>query len=72
MKAKELRHLLEKQLGYEVTRQHGSHAHLVAEGRESVTFAYHDHQELSAGQVKHTLVQTGISREEALELMKFA
>jgi predicted RNA binding protein YcfA (HicA-like mRNA interferase family) len=66
MKARELQRLLKRALGYEVTRQSGSHRRLEAPGRPPLTFAFHDSDTIAPGLVREILVkQVGLSEEEA-------
>lgn len=56
MKANELLRLLGRQpLSYQIARQKGSHMKLVSEGRPSLTFAFHQSQELPPGLVRKIL-----------------
>lgn len=55
-------------LGYEVTRQKGSHRRLEADGMTPLTFAFHDGVSLSPGEVRDILVkQVGLLEDEALK-----
>lgn len=63
--------VLQGKLGYEVERQSGSHRRLVAEGRPTLTFAFHDSVSLSPGEVRDILVkQVGLGRDEALRMVR--
>jgi len=58
-------------LGYQIERQKGSHRRLVAAGRPSLTFAFHDSVSLSPGVVRDILVkQVGLSQDEALRVVR--
>lgn len=62
--------VLQRDLGYAIVRQEGSHRRLVATGRPSLTFAFHDGESLSPGVVRDILVkQVGLDRDEALRLV---
>lgn len=70
MKAADLLRLLEKDLGYEIARQNGSHRRLKAEGRPPLTFAFHLNVSLPGGVVKKVLVKdVGLSETEATDLL---
>jgi hypothetical protein len=64
--------LLGRDLGYTLERQEGtSHKKLTADGRPSVTFAFHDGRSLSPIEVRDILVrQVGLSVTEALEVAR--
>lgn len=63
--------VLRRELGYEIVRQEGSHRRLEAQGRPSLTFAFHDRVSLSPGEVRDILIkQVGLSKEEALRVVK--
>jgi predicted RNA binding protein YcfA (HicA-like mRNA interferase family) len=63
--------VLTHELGYVVVRQRGSHRRLEAEGRPTLTFAFHDGVSLSPGVVRDILMkQVGLSRDEALRVVK--
>jgi predicted RNA binding protein YcfA (HicA-like mRNA interferase family) len=63
--------LLQRELGYQIVRQRGSHRRLVAEGRPPLTFAFHESASLSPGEVRDILVkQVGLSPDEALRVVK--
>jgi predicted RNA binding protein YcfA (HicA-like mRNA interferase family) len=71
MKAKRLFAILTREpLNYRVARQTGSHRRMKAPGRPSFTFAYHDREDLSPGQVRDVLVDdAGLEEQEALDLL---
>lgn len=70
MKAQELLRLLERDLGYRVSRQSGSHRTLEAEGRPKLTFAFHDRQTLAPGLVRKVLLRdVGLSEDEAKAIL---
>ena len=63
--------LLRVDLGYEVTRQKGSHRRLESEGRPAITFAFHDGRSLTPVEVRDILVkQVGLTFAEALEVVQ--
>jgi len=63
--------VLQRDLGYQIVRQRGSHRRLEAEGRPSLTFAFHDGVSLSPGVVRDILVkQVGLSLDDALKVVK--
>lgn len=71
MKAQALLRLLQRELGYTVTRQTGSHRRLSAPGRPDITFAFHDGKTVPPRIVGVILVQQiGLPRDEAKELIK--
>ncbi len=71
LKARAMLALLQGELGYEIERQSGSHRRLVAKGRPTLTFAFHDSVSLSPGEVRDILVkQVGLSRDEALRVVR--
>lgn len=58
-------------LGYETVRQRGSHQKMEAEGRPSLTFAFHPGKEIGPRAVQKVLVQdVGLTQEEALAILK--
>jgi predicted RNA binding protein YcfA (HicA-like mRNA interferase family) len=62
--------LIANPLNYRVTRQTGSHRRLRAEGRPSLTWAYHDRRTLAPGEVRRVLVHhVGLAEEDALRLL---
>lgn len=70
LKARTLLATLERELGYEITRQRGSHRILEAPGRPRLIFAFHDGQTIGPGLVRKILVRdVGLSEEEALALL---
>jgi predicted RNA binding protein YcfA (HicA-like mRNA interferase family) len=63
--------VLQRELGYEVVRQRGSHRRLEAEGRPPLTFAFHPGDSLSPGEVRDILVkQAGLKQDEALRVVR--
>lgn len=71
MKAKRLLAILMREpLNYRVVRTRGSHRRVKAPGRRPFTFAYHDRETLSPGQVRDVLVsEVGLAPDEALDLL---
>jgi predicted RNA binding protein YcfA (HicA-like mRNA interferase family) len=71
MKARALLAVLERQpLGYAVKRQRGSHRVLVAPGRPTIVYAFHDRQTIRPATVRKILVrQVGLEEQEALDLL---
>ena len=58
MKARELLAILQRApLGYTIVRQAGSHRTLAAEGRQPVTFSFHDGQTIGPSLVRRILCQ---------------
>lgn len=58
-------------LGYQVTRQSGSHRTLEAEGRPKLLWSYHDGAEVPPGVIRKYLVkQVGLSDDDALALLR--
>lgn len=73
MKGRKLRTLLTRELGYNLVRSTGSHKTLECPGRPSVTFAFHDGQELAPSQIWKVLVRdVGLTEAEALEVLRHA
>ena len=71
MKARRLRTLLEREFGYQVVRQKGSHRRMEAPGRTALTFAFHDGDEVSPRLVRTILVRdVGLTLEEAEEVVR--
>jgi predicted RNA binding protein YcfA (HicA-like mRNA interferase family) len=65
-----LRVLMSAPLNYEEVRRSGSHRRLKAEGRPTLTWAYHDGRTLSPVEVRRVLVnQVGLAEDEALKLL---
>ena len=59
-----------KSIGYVVDRQKGSHMTLVCEGRQKLTFAFHDGQSIPPGLVKKILTKdVGLSDKEAIGVL---
>jgi HicA toxin of bacterial toxin-antitoxin, len=57
-------------LNYRVVRQSGSHRRLQADGRPSLTWAFHDRRTLAPGEVRRVLViHVGLAEAEALRLL---
>jgi hypothetical protein len=57
-------------LNYEEVRRSGSHRRLKADGRPTLTWAYHDGRTLSPVEVRRVLVnQIGLAEDEALKLL---
>jgi predicted RNA binding protein YcfA (HicA-like mRNA interferase family) len=57
-------------LNYRVTRQSGSHRRLSADGRPTLTWAFHDRRTLAPGEVRRVLVHhVGLAEDEALRLL---
>ena len=69
MKAAELQRLLERELGYSVHSQRGSHRKLRADGRPMLTFSFHDGQEIAPGLVRKILRDAGVSDLEAAQIL---
>jgi predicted RNA binding protein YcfA (HicA-like mRNA interferase family) len=71
LKAKRLlRILISDPLNYEVTRQAGSHRRLQADGRPTLTWAFHDGRTLAPVEVRRVLVHhVGLAEDEALQLL---
>jgi predicted RNA binding protein YcfA (HicA-like mRNA interferase family) len=71
MKAKRLLAVLMREpLNYRVARQAGSHRTLKAPGRPTLTFAFHDREEVPPHLVRATLIgRVGLEEQEALDLL---
>lgn len=74
LKARKLRTLLERELGYTLaSSKGGSHRKLKCEGRPTLTFAWHDGDEIGGAMIRTILVrQVGLSVDEAKELVRRA
>lgn len=77
MKAKKMRSLLRKELGYrkkEGTKGNGSHQKLVSsQGHKDILFAFHDKDTIPPHVVRRILVeQAGLSPERAKEVAQRA
>lgn len=71
LKASAMLAVLQREFGYVVVRQKGSHRRLETEGRPALTFAFHDGESLSPGEVRDILVkQAGLTLDEALMVVK--
>lgn len=74
MKARRLRTLLQRSLGYAENKaksKGGSHRHLEAPGRPDIIFAFHDGVEVGGSVVRTILVrQAGLTLEEAKEVFR--
>lgn len=70
MKARQLRRLLERELGYRVARTKGSHRQLRAPGRPDLTLAFHDNETIGAALVRSILTrQVRLTLDEAREVV---
>lgn len=69
MKAGDLQRVLERELGYYVHTQKGSHRKLRADGRPMLTFAFHDGQEIAPGLVRKILRDAGVSDIESAQIL---
>jgi predicted RNA binding protein YcfA (HicA-like mRNA interferase family) len=71
MKARQLRSLLERELGYVATPgRGGSHRKLRSPGRRTILFAFHDGDTVGPALVRDILVkQAGLCLEEAKEVV---
>jgi predicted RNA binding protein YcfA (HicA-like mRNA interferase family) len=57
-------------LNYRIARQTGSHRRLVAPGRRSIVFAYHDRRTVPPHVVRRILVkEAGLEEDEARRLL---
>ena len=64
LKAPEVRRLLAR-IGYKQERQRGSHRKLVAPGRRTIFFAFHDNATVPPQALRHMLVnQAGLTDRE--------
>ncbi len=72
MKAAAFERLLQRApLNYVVTRQRGSHRRLVADGRPSLTFSYHEGATIPPRVVRKILVKDiGLNEPAALALLR--
>lgn len=74
MKARRLRSLLQRELGYEVdpaSERGGSHTWLVSAGRPRVRLAFHDGDEVGGDVVRKVLVRdVGLTLDEAREVVR--
>ncbi len=70
MKAADFLRLLQRELGYRIVRQEGSHRKLEADGRPTLTFAFHDRVSLPPRMVRKILVNdVGMSEDQAKRLL---
>jgi predicted RNA binding protein YcfA (HicA-like mRNA interferase family) len=71
LKAQQLLRVLTREpLSYRVVRRVGSHRRLVAAGRPSLTFSFHDRQTIRPATVRRILCdQVGLDEDEALRLL---
>jgi predicted RNA binding protein YcfA (HicA-like mRNA interferase family) len=71
MKAKRLLAILMREpLNYRIARQRGSHRRMKAPGRKSFTFAWHDREDLTPGEVRFVLLsEVGLAEADALDLL---
>lgn len=73
MKARRLRSLLERELGYRVVpgRGKGSHQRLEAPGRPVLLFAFHDGAEVGGAMIRTILVRkVGLTSDEAKRVVQ--
>lgn len=74
MKARRLRSLLARELGYAVVPSRsrgGSHRRLEAPGRPGLWFAFHDRDEVGGAMIRVILVrQVGLTLDEAKEVVQ--
>jgi len=70
MKARKLRTLLERKLGYQTVRSTGSHRAMRSPGRPNLTFAFHDGDTIGGHLVRNVLVkQVRLTEDEAREVV---
>lgn len=71
MKARRLRSLLARQLGYQAEAgKGGSHRKLHAPGRPTITFAFHDGDEVGAAMIRSILMRdVGLTLDEAKKVV---
>lgn len=70
MKGRKLRTILTVHLGYEEVRKVGSHRRLECAGKNALTFAFADSQELAPNQVWKVLIRdVGLTAQEAKEAL---
>jgi predicted RNA binding protein YcfA (HicA-like mRNA interferase family) len=75
MKARKLRSLLERELGYKAIpgRGKGSHRQLESPNRPTLLFAFHDGDTISPARVRSILVkQVGLTLDEAKDVVSRA
>jgi predicted RNA binding protein YcfA (HicA-like mRNA interferase family) len=74
LKARRLRSLLERELGYKVvSNSGGSHRKMQADGRPAITLAFHDGQTIGPHLVRDILVkEVGLSIDEARKVASYA
>jgi predicted RNA binding protein YcfA (HicA-like mRNA interferase family) len=73
MKARRLRTLLERELGYRVVpgRGKGSHRRLEADGRPGLWFAFHDGDEVGGALIRRILVRdVGLTVDQAKAVVR--
>lgn len=71
VKAGHLLRLLQRELGYQVVRQEGSHRQLRSPDHKPITFAFHDGVSIAPRTVRVILVQqVGLTLDEAREVIK--
>ena len=69
LKAREVLRILRK-LGYRQERQRGSHRKLVAPGRLTIGFAFHDSAEVPPTALRHMLAErAGLTDKEIVDLL---
>lgn len=68
LRARRLRTALERELGYVVVRQNGSHKQMRAPELQPITFSFADGDAIGAVMVRRILLSTGISEEKAREV----
>ncbi len=69
LKAREVIRVLEK-LGYQKTRQVGSHAHYEKPGKKPIPVPIHGNRDIGRGLLRKIIRDLEISREEFLKLLK--
>lgn len=71
MKARAVLRLLQRELGYTITRRNGSHRILKAPDRPTILFSFHDRDEVGAAILRDILVkQVKLSLQEAKEVAR--
>lgn len=68
LRARRLRAAPERELGYVVVRQNGSHKQMRAPELQPITFSFADGDAIGAVMVRRILLSTGISEEKAREV----
>ena len=59
----------QEQIGYAVTRTHGSHHFMALDGKRSVSIPVHANRDIARGTLRSILADVGLSESEFVDLL---